>query len=344
MAFTGTIIDGSVDTEDILDLDEAVDVDPDVAILEDDESRFTKFLMTPGLKKRTTFSIKPQWLEDELLPRTSALIAGPTYSASNTDFKVTAGQWNRFRVNDVIKNETTNEFSVVTAINSATDTLTVIRAVGSTAGTPAAGHVVFIVSNAFPQGSDIGEFRITKKVGLFNYTQIFRHAFSFTRTMKGQKYISGDPVAYQTRLQMLYHRRAMEHQFTVGGRDLLAATATAGPRGIAGGLFYYITTNVTLTMGAFVESAFETFARSAFQYDSGTKLLLASPNAISRLNTFPAGKLSIETSNPQADIKKYGISVQDMMTGLGDTPEGLGHAPLGQRRLRHDQASRWPAS
>jgi hypothetical protein len=90
------------------------------------------------------------------------------------------------RVGDVLRSMPGGDAMYVTAV--ATDTLTVVRNIGAKAAAGAIGDTLLIMSNASAQGADFGQTAILTATLGFNYTQIFRHGYTFSRTARAVNY------------------------------------------------------------------------------------------------------------------------------------------------------------
>src|SRR5215213_5252884 len=122
MAFTGkaTYTAGSTlpeTAEDVSDL---------VAINSPHETPLLDALGDPA---RAAHSTIHEWLEDALLPNTDQ-INDATYTSPVTDTQFVVDHADRFRVGDQIKIDTGTEMMLVTAVNTGTNTLTVVRGYG----------------------------------------------------------------------------------------------------------------------------------------------------------------------------------------------------------------------
>src|SRR5689334_6192534 len=166
MSFTGksTYAAGSTlpeIAEDISDL---------VAINSPHETPLLDALGDPARSARSTIH---EWLEDSLLPNTDQ-INDSTYVNATTDTSFVVDHADRFRVGDQIKVSTSGEIMLVTAINTGTNTLTVVRGYGgSTAEALADNLPIVILGNASLEGDDAQAARFTARSRKTNYTQIF---------------------------------------------------------------------------------------------------------------------------------------------------------------------------
>src|SRR5438105_2273922 len=107
----------------------------------------TPLLDALGDSNRPARSTIHEWLEDALLPNTDA-VNDATYTNATTDTAFVVDNANRFRVGDQIRLEGSAEVILVTAVDTGTNTLTVVRGYGaSTASALADNKVIFILGN-----------------------------------------------------------------------------------------------------------------------------------------------------------------------------------------------------
>src|SRR4051812_48457853 len=166
MSFTGKATYSSGSTlpeiaEDISDL---------VAIASPHETPLLDALGDPARVARSTVH---EWLEDALLPNTDA-INDATYANATTDTSFVVDHADRFRVGDQIQIDASAEVMLVTAVNTGTSTLTVVRGYGgSTAAALADNQVLHILGNAALEGDAADTARFASRSRKTNYTQIF---------------------------------------------------------------------------------------------------------------------------------------------------------------------------
>src|SRR5581483_5517800 len=109
-----------------------------------------------------------EWLEDSLFSNTDHIV-----SVTDSTHIVVSNP-SRFRAGDRVRIAGTRELLLVSAIDSGTGTLTVMRSYGGTASsTLAAAQSLFILGNAALEGGDADSARVTSRSRHTNYTQIF---------------------------------------------------------------------------------------------------------------------------------------------------------------------------
>ena len=301
-----TMLTGVVDDADILSNQRVVDMSPTIAQLEPDEAPLTTMLQKIG--SRSAYSQKVEWLSDELVPRLTTLSASA--ASADTAISVATGTGTYFRPNDVVKIATTGENCYVTAVSA--NTIYVTRALGGVTAVSAASGVDLVkVGNAAAEGATLGTLLQTKKVANYNYAQIQRDPWGFTNTLVASKLYGGPEPANEAKKKLIEHKRQLENTMFFGVRDL--NTSGSAPIGYCGGLFQYVTSNLTTGVGTLTESVFETFLRKAFRYGSQNKVFFCSPLIVSALASFAQSKLA----PPAPSIDTYGVSLSTYQSAQG---------------------------
>jgi hypothetical protein len=294
-----------------------VDMRPKIAQLEPNEAPFVTLMMHPDFPSRKAHSVKCEWLEHEQLPVVSLTNTNDSGTGTATSVVVTTGTGVYFRPNDLVRVETTGELVLVTAVNTGTDTLTVVRGIGAS-GTgvdwgSTDGITLLKVGNASAQGATMPEIRSVNKVALFNYTWIQRDPFGMVRSAAMTKQYGGDPEKIERKSTALSHKRSIEHMLFAGKRDLRQTGSR--PQTFAGGLLYYINANITTGGGNLTAANLETYSRDIFRYGSNRKFAFVSPLFFSAMSSFSIGKTSLSTWD---EGRKYGVSAKKFVTGSGD--------------------------
>jgi len=133
----------------------------------------TPLLDALGDAARSAHATVHEWLEDALLPNTDA-INDSTWTNPTTDTQFTVAHADRFRVGDQIKALEASEVMLVTAVNTGSNTLTVVRGYGGSVLNSLADHLpLTIIGNAALEGDDAAAARFTARSRRTNYTQIF---------------------------------------------------------------------------------------------------------------------------------------------------------------------------
>ena len=198
-----------------------------------------------------------------------------------------------FNVTDTIVNLRTFENLRITAINYGTHTLTVTRAVGTTAA--AAGNlndVIMRIGNAQPEGGNIPESVLPLESHDYNYTQIFREPYKLTNTFKATKTYLGDARKRKIEEVSRKIRVDLEMRALFGERseDLTGST----PLRTTAGLKTKITSNSYNPAGTMTETQFSTnVLRAAGRYGAPEKLLVAGENILQCLHFYGNQKMNI---------------------------------------------------
>lgn len=197
-----------------------------------------------GDPQRSATSTVHEWLEDSLLPNTDtvndAAFGNP---ATDTSFVVDNGD--RFRVGDLIQIEASQEVMLVTAVDTGTDQLTVVRGYGgSTSEDLADNQVIRILGNAALEGDDRPATRFTNRSRQMNYTQIFTASVEVSGSQLAARQIAlSDELDYQKQERIRELIRDLENCVING------VAADANPEGSATvrrsmkGLIPLVTTN-----------------------------------------------------------------------------------------------------
>jgi hypothetical protein len=195
---------------------------------------------------------------------------------------------------------------------SADTVYVVARTLGAVTSISAASGVdVIKVGNAAAEGATLGTLIQTKKVANYNYAQIQRDPWGFTNTLVASKLYGGPEPANEAKKKLIEHKRQMENTLFWGTRDLI--TTGSAPIGYVGGIYQYVTSNITSSVGALSETIFETFLRKAFRYGSQNKVMFCSPIVASVLSSFPQGKLA----PPSPSIDTFGVSLSKYQSASG---------------------------
>lgn len=300
---------GVVSTTNLLADALEVDMDPEMRMLDADESQYSTLVM--NTRSTETRREKFNWLEKEIFPR--LVTVGTSYLVGDTSVTLSAGQGANVRIGDVLRNMARGDALWVT--NVVGDVLTVVRNVGvkaAVAGT--AGDTLLIMSNAAAQGADFGQTAILLPVLGYNYTQIFRHGYSFSRTTtKVQTYAGGEPET-ESDAKALEHKRAIEYSGFWGARDMKTDPATGEPAGFTGGLVEFITTNKADVNASLTVDYLDNWLRTTLQYTSRNVVLYASPLAAYQISKFNRGGQGSAWRPSRENVA--GLKVDAFMSGV----------------------------
>lgn len=267
-----------------------------------------------ALAKRQVFNSQFEIFSDEVMENATAINLAAGYSATDTSIVVDDGSL--FAANDQLFVPRTGETMLVSA--RSTNTLTVVRAVGSTGIALVDNDYVVRISSAFPVNALSGVAKSTTVARDYNYTQIFRTPVAIGRTDKDSKlnYTSKSDVDRLLMEGAVEHLRSMERAFWYGARSESAAIDSSGTRQrTTGGVFSFITTNIYDISGAggvLTPTVMDSFAELAFAKGSGTKYLFCSPRALSKING-----LSENLIRRTSEDKIFGSNLTEYVTSHG---------------------------
>jgi len=300
-----TLITGVVGTGNILSAKRVVDISKKIDVLEPDAAPLVQ--LTKKLAKRVAVNPKYNWLEEEAMTMVDAINHGAGYTSGDTSIVVDNGSY--FRAGDVVKNVTTGEQFLVTAVS--TNTLTVSRGWGSTSAAAMSDNdVLLIVGNANEEGATMRTIKTVKSVEKTNYLQIFRRPFGVTETNKNSEMYTGKDLAHRRMMQLIEHQKDIERAFWFG--EPKEDTSGTHPRRATGGVDHWISTNSTDAGGTLTETEWEAWLRTGFRYGSSTKFVFAAPIVISAVSSWANAKLRMLPKD-----KTYGISVTQYLSPHG---------------------------
>jgi hypothetical protein len=304
------ITKGVVSTADLLPDALVIEMDEEIRMLDADESQFST--MTMAADSKETRREKFNWLEKEFFPRLVTAAAGG-YLVGATTVNVTAGQGANVRIGDVLRNMARGDAMWVT--NVVGDALTVVRNVGVTAAVAGtAGDTLLIMSNASAQGADFGQTAQILPTTAYNYTQIFRHGYSFARTAaKAESYTRAEPGS-ESAAKGVEHKRAIEYSGFWGARDQKTDPTTGEPVGFTGGLVEFITSNKVDNNGPLTVDIVDNFLTTVLRYSSRQAVIYASPLAAGQMSKFNRGGQGTAWRPSRENVA--GLKVDAFMSGV----------------------------
>ena len=301
-----TIKTGLFDTEDELSNRRIVDMSERVHRLQPDDQQFRVALEKIGSKEAVREIV--EWLEDEYMPRVSALAASAT--SADSSITVTTGDGNTvFRAGHVVRNMETGEGYLVTATSANSAAIT--RSWGGTAAASATSVAkLLIVGNASAQGASSGASHIVQKVRAYNYIQDQRDPIHFSDFETAIALYGGREPGEELSKKLVEHTRSIENSIVWGARDF-NASASPGPMGSCGGLLEYISTYITDASGALTPAEFDTFLEGPFGYGSKNKAFFCAP----RVGTVLSQMLRDVWQPTTVTDRKFGAKVDAYISG-----------------------------
>jgi hypothetical protein len=297
----------------------ADDISDLVAINSPHETPLLDALGDPARPARSTVH---EWLEDSLLPNSDA-INDSTYSNATTDTSFVVDHADRFRVGDQIKAATSDEIMLVTAINTGTNTLTVVRGYGgSTAEALADNQVISILGNASLEGDDAQAARFTARSRKTNYTQIFTSTIEVSGSELAVRQIGvRDELDYQKVQRTREMLRDLENCVLNGRAPAANPEGSSSVRRTLKGIRSFVTTNVfTVGAGGFPsdsvlsEEQINTALRTMWQSSNGkVDLIVVGGQEKRAFNEFLTGQRQY---TPMSDTFRDSVQVYESDFGV----------------------------
>ena len=293
-----SVVQGARDSQTLLTETRRVrDVEDMLQELEPDAGPLTTILSR--LQADTATDPKVEWFEDQLLPDFDVLAAALTAGAGT----MTVTNYKYFRAGDLVR---INDLEIVRV--SATPTTTAVsitRAYGSVAAAAAdAGKRLFILSDAGAEFDTYRDQLTTQKVPKYNYIQALATPSSFTSVDLATETFAGKDLPNEHKKMIVEHKKKTEKACILG--QPYNDVSGSHPIRAAGGLEYFISTNVKDVSGGFTEPEFEDFLRVAFRYGSREKIMFCSPKVIQSINGFSRAKL-----RTYSDEQSYGVTMTE---------------------------------
>lgn len=282
------------------------DVFPEVLMWQPNAAPLT-VITTMLRKSRTVHHYKFDIFQKDLLPRRIVLAAAATSGA--TSLTASTGQGARAAANYVFMNTTTREHVLVTAVS--TDTLTVTRGIGGVQDAMTAGDVLDFQRAVFVDGSGKGTYKSVKEDTDYNYTEIVRTGFGFTRRDANTDQWGGKDPVIERKAQGIEHAISLEKAKLFGRRHSLVDATSGRLQTFSGGLEYFIRSNVwdlngtVPTIGAiweFLETAM-TYGKGGNMEAGGKKWLLASPRWMSLFSALALDNIRYTTASDKIGLK-----------------------------------------
>lgn len=277
-----------------------------ILLLQPDAAPLT--VISKRARKAPTINPDFNWAEDDLDVRFAT--TSTSYNNSATSIVVTSGQGVYFAQHDLVKVPTTGEVFRVTAVN--TDTLTVVRGLGSSAASIGSGAELLVLGSAQPEGDTSKPAKTATESTLTNYCQIFRRSVESTETWRhSDTFFSQSDWDYQRGKYGIEHLKDIEEAFLFGkpSKDITGSQ----PRRSTGGVTHFVTTNNTNASGQLTETEFWGAFPSVFRYGSKNKWIFASGLVGGVLNAFPQANVVINDNGTGT----YGVNTLRYQTVHG---------------------------
>ena len=311
-----TIQKGTVATTEVLQDSMVIDMREEISMADEDRTQFSTFTMKASSGTATREKIN--WREKDYFPRLATVLTAYTNVA--TTVVLNAGHGNRVRKGDVLRNMAGGDAFYVTSVS--TDTLTVVRNIGVKAGQAGnIGDTLLIASNASPQGADFPDTLVLTGTLGYNYTQIFRHGATFSRTARAVDYYGQSEPDQESALKGVEQKRAIEYSGFWGARDLKTDPNTGEPVGFCGGLSEFIVTNRLDNAGPLTVDAVDTFLRTTLQHASDNVVIFTAPLPAQEMSKFNRGGQGTAWRPDPQNVA--GLKVDAFMSGVYGTEIGI---------------------
>ena len=288
-----------------------VDMSNEIAFLE--PSATPLVVLTKRMNTKGCANPKFEWMDNDIDVRWAANGAA-TATSTATTINVATGKGQYFGVGDLVKVPSTGEVVKVTAVT--TDALTVSRAIGSTvaAAIPAAENLL-IIGNASMQGSGAPAEKVIGVTPFYNYTQIFKTAFSVTNTLEATKLYGMKELARLRKNNGIVHAKSMEYAFLFGEKNI--DTTGAQPETYTGGLFEFLknnTNNKSVAKASATEADLMKFCQDVFTYGGDTRTCLTSPDMLAWIAGLASPKMQLIQNDKDTT---YGLNITKYLTPFG---------------------------
>ena len=197
-----------------------------------------------GDARRAATSTVHEWIEDELLPNTAAVVSQVFSPSASTDTTIDVDDGSPFRVGDLVRPGEGPEVMLVTAI--ADDTITAVRGYGGTASVALAENMVLtILGNAALEGAEAPGARFTNRVRKANYTQIFTSTVEVSGSMQAVRaHGIADELDYQKQERMRELLRDLENCIINGVAPAATQQGSGTVRRSMNGIIHSLQTNL----------------------------------------------------------------------------------------------------
>lgn len=281
----------------------AINLKPDVSskLFLYDADVYPLLAFTEDLKKvRKVTQPKFQHLYSDQCALTTQINNSGGYNSSATSIVVDDGTV--FNVGDIMVNVSTSEHVRVTAVS--TNTLTVVRAFGSTAAASMADDdYVLNLGPAFAEGTVSGDPNMLLESSDFNYTQIWKKPFSVTGTAAASEFYVGPELKKRMEQAMRDTKRQAE-MAALFGELKLDTTSTNNPIRSTAGLNAKITTNRFAIGGTLSQDYFaQTVLPAAGRYGSSKKVIYCGVNMLKCFTDWGLDRLQTFTSDTMLGFK-----------------------------------------
>jgi hypothetical protein len=299
------VITGPRGTNTILSDQRKIELGGAISLQEPESNPLT--LLSRAMGKEMLGDPVYNWLEDDSDARFDAINNGGGYSSSATSIVVDNGAY--FAEHDIWQNTVTKENIRVQSVTS--NTLTVVRGVGTTAAAMTDNDELYKIGTAQPEGDTSKPARSSNPTKSTNRMQIQREPWEITGTaMSSQNQTSPHDWDHQKKKHAIEFAKNIELTSWLGGSS--EDTSGSQPRRTTKGVIPSITTNVTDAAGALSETEFQTFQRQFARYGGRNRQFFAAALLLGVINNFAQGKLQLRQGEDT-----YGLAVTHYVSPFG---------------------------
>lgn len=297
-------------TEEVAPDERIIDMDSKMRRLDPDTSQYST--MTNRAPSSIASREKFNWLEETYVNNVFTVDA--VYTAGATTVSVGTVESAAIKANDILRNMTTGEALLVTAVGANGD-LTVVPSVGNLPPASAAGSVgdkLLFIGSAFEQGAPLPDMKYAQRVLGFNYTEIFRTSWIFSQTTTKIGLYGGSEPAKEAARKAVEHKRELEHNGFFGARDFY--TTGTGPRGASGGLLEFIVSNKIDVNGELTSDFLDLFLTTVLSKGSSDKVIFTGTVGAYYLSRFNRSGQGAFWKPTRENV--HGVKVDAFMSGV----------------------------
>lgn len=247
-----------------------------------------------------------EWLEDTLISLSGALNGSITSTATT----ITMSDGDNFQEGHILLVD--SEYMWVSAVNNATEVLTVTRAFQGTAATHADAAAVTIVGMARLEGANSDDIAFTDRTVGSNFTQILHSEIKVTRTQRQiSQYGISDEMAYQGDKAVPSLMRLLERHFYYNTAAKAGSATT--PRAM-GGYQAFVTDN-KVSGATLAQSQFENAVKAAYSDGgNGPWVALCHPDNLQKIKNFYDSSNFLRVDRTEATV---GMVIERVLTPYG---------------------------
>ncbi len=315
-----SVITGVTRVQDVADAMKVIDIDkriwdPELG-LKSGENANAAFFMALGNFKEAGTVHNPQFkVIDTALPRRSIAIATLPGGATGTTFTVAAGLAKYFRPYDFWYNPVTNETYQVVSVNTATNTITVIRDYGAVLGSPSGStstNTLHYAGHALEDGGIYSDIIAMTEDVSYNYISLVDSTYGMTLLQKNTDVYGEDYWTKEKRLAAFEFRLKCDRQIALGIRNYAASPINPGKMIYStGGIRQHMKGQVfdcstAAGAGTISERVMDLIVEQFFQNGSETKMLFCGTHFGSAMTSFAKNRLQLDDQK----TKTYGMQVR----------------------------------